>query len=138
MTKRRNAFGAAIAAAAIALTGFVAAPAQAAGFVGVILPDAASSARWETADRPFLQKAFDAAGLDSAKTSAGTAYTSTRTTASVADKDSFMDFVKANSEWHLLETRCSKTAVEQFKEVNGEVPPGVNWREERVVNIRRS
>lgn len=85
-----------------------------------------------------LLKAFDAAGLDSAKTSAGTAYTSTRTTASVADKDSFMDFVKANSEWHLLETRCSKTAVEQFKEVNGEVPPGVNWREERVVNIRRS
>jgi len=64
MTKRRNAFGAAIAAAAIALTGFVAAPAHAAaGFVGVILPDAASSNRWESADRPFLQKAFDAAGV---------------------------------------------------------------------------
>jgi len=85
-----------------------------------------------------LLKAFDAAGMDSAKTPAGTAYTSTKTTASVADKDSFMDFVKAKSEWHLLETRCSKTAVEQFKEVNGELPPGVNWREERVVNIRRS
>lgn len=85
-----------------------------------------------------LLKAFDTAGMDSAKTSAGTAYTSTKTTASVADKDSFMDYVKAHGEWHLLETRCSKTAVEQFKEVNGEVPPGVNWREERVVNIRRS
>ena len=33
------------------------------GTVGVILPDTASSARWETADRPFLQEAFDAAGV---------------------------------------------------------------------------
>ena len=30
--------------------------------VGVILPDAASSARWETADRKFLGEAFEAAG----------------------------------------------------------------------------
>ena len=33
------------------------------GTVGVILPDSASSARWETADRPFLQEAFEAAGI---------------------------------------------------------------------------
>jgi D-xylose transport system substrate-binding protein len=32
-------------------------------FVGVILPDTKSSARWETADKPNLQKAFDAAGV---------------------------------------------------------------------------
>jgi D-xylose transport system substrate-binding protein len=34
------------------------------GKVGVILPDAASSARWETADRPFLEEAFTAAGVE--------------------------------------------------------------------------
>lgn len=34
------------------------------GRVGVILPDTASSARWETADRPFLQEAFEAAGVE--------------------------------------------------------------------------
>jgi len=33
--------------------------------VGVILPDAASSARWETADRKFLGDAFKAAGVES-------------------------------------------------------------------------
>jgi len=33
--------------------------------IGVILPDSASSVRWETADRPFLKAAFDAAGVDS-------------------------------------------------------------------------
>jgi D-xylose transport system substrate-binding protein len=33
--------------------------------VGVILPDTQSSARWENADRPFLAKAFKAAGVES-------------------------------------------------------------------------
>jgi D-xylose transport system substrate-binding protein len=33
--------------------------------VGVILPDSASSARWETNDRPLLTAAFTAAGVDS-------------------------------------------------------------------------
>jgi D-xylose transport system substrate-binding protein len=40
------------------------APSVAAGkSVGVILPDTQSSTRWETADRPALQKAFAAAGI---------------------------------------------------------------------------
>jgi D-xylose transport system substrate-binding protein len=33
--------------------------------IGVILPDSASSVRWETADRKFLKAAFDAAGVES-------------------------------------------------------------------------
>ena len=32
--------------------------------VGVILPDSASSDRWETADRPLLEAAFEEAGVD--------------------------------------------------------------------------
>lgn len=40
------------------------APAPTTAKVGVILPDAASSARWETADRPFLEQAFQAAGVE--------------------------------------------------------------------------
>jgi len=35
------------------------------GKVGVILPDTASSARWETADRKFLGDSFKAAGIES-------------------------------------------------------------------------
>ena len=34
------------------------------GKVGVILPDTKSSARWETQDRPALEKAFQAAGVE--------------------------------------------------------------------------
>jgi D-xylose transport system substrate-binding protein len=64
MSKRRLALVASVSAAAIALTGFVTTSAKAAtGFVGVILPDAASSARWESADRPFLKAAFEKAGV---------------------------------------------------------------------------
>jgi D-xylose transport system substrate-binding protein len=37
--------------------------AQGDGLIGVLLPDTTSSARYETFDRPYLQKAFQAAGL---------------------------------------------------------------------------
>lgn len=86
-----------------------------------------------------LLEVFNQTGMDSVKTEFGTAYATVRTTASVADRDAFMDFVKAHEEWSLLEVRVSKTAVEQFRSANDdELPPGVNVREERVVNIRRS
>jgi hypothetical protein len=86
-----------------------------------------------------LLDVFNKTGMDSVKTEHGTAYTAVRTTASVADREAFMDFVKANEEWSLLEVRASKTAIEQFRDSNdNELPPGVNIRSERVVNIRRS
>jgi phage host-nuclease inhibitor protein Gam len=82
---------------------------------------------------------FNQTGMDSVKTEFGTAYASVRTTASIADKDAFMDFVKSKQEWSLLEVRASKTAVEQFRSANDDqLPPGINIREERVVNVRRS
>ncbi|GAA3025202.1 sugar ABC transporter substrate-binding protein [Streptosporangium longisporum] len=40
-----------------------AASSAAAGKIGVILPDSKSSARWETADRKYLEEAFKAAGV---------------------------------------------------------------------------
>ena len=86
-----------------------------------------------------LLDVFNKTGMDSVKTENGTAYTAVRTTASIADREAFMDFVKTNEEWSLLEVRASKTAIEQFRDSNNdELPPGVNIRSERVVNIRRS
>lgn len=82
---------------------------------------------------------FNTTGMDSVKTEFGTAYATTRSSATIADRDIFMDFVKAHQEWGLLEVRASKAAVEQFRAANdNELPPGVNLREERVVNVRRS
>jgi D-xylose transport system substrate-binding protein len=62
MTKR-NGIVAAIASIAIAVTGLSTSVHAASAQVGVILPDAASSARWETSDRTFLSAAFKAAGV---------------------------------------------------------------------------
>lgn len=86
-----------------------------------------------------LLKTFDAAGLDSAKTPVGTAYVSTRTSATVADKESFGAFVKASDDnWALADVRAAKANIESYLEEHGELPPGINWRAERVVNVRRS
>jgi D-xylose transport system substrate-binding protein len=43
---------------------------KSAGTVGVLLPDSKSSTRWEGVDRPFLKKAFDAAGVKAVITNA--------------------------------------------------------------------
>jgi D-xylose transport system substrate-binding protein len=43
---------------------------KSAGKVAVLLPDSKSSKRWETVDRPFLKKAFDAAGVEATITNA--------------------------------------------------------------------
>ena len=51
-------------APASAAASVAASAAAAGGKACVILPDAASSARWETADRPFLEKAFKDAGVE--------------------------------------------------------------------------
>jgi hypothetical protein len=85
-----------------------------------------------------LLKTFESSGLDSIKTEFGTAYTTTQTTATVADPDAFRKFVKDNDAFEFFQNRVSKTAVEQYKAVHDDIPPGLNWREERVVNVRRA
>lgn len=85
-----------------------------------------------------LLDVFNKTGMDSVKTEFGTAYTTTRVTASVADREIFMTHVKENDDWALLEVRASKGAVEQYRENNNDLPPGISMREERVVNVRRS
>lgn len=85
----------------------------------------------------FLQ-VFEESGMDSVKTEAGTAYKSTRVSVTTGDKDAFMEFVRANDEWPLLEVRPSKSAVEEYRAAHDDLPPGINWRAEQVVNIRRS
>lgn len=85
----------------------------------------------------ILLKSFQDSGMDSVSTKAGTAYVSSRTSATVADWDAFFNFVKTGENWDFLERRCSKEAVVQYKAANEDLPPGVNWSETRTVNVRR-
>jgi hypothetical protein len=85
-----------------------------------------------------LLSALQANGMDSAKTKCGTAFVTARTSATVADKEAFLGYIIQNEEWPLLDIRANKTAVTEFKtQKNGDLPPGINWREEVVVQVRR-
>lgn len=86
----------------------------------------------------LLLQQFAALGVSSVTTPHGTAFKSTRTSATVADWDLCLDFVKSKELWQLLERRVSKQAVEEYKQEHSDLPPGVNWRAETTVNVRRS
>jgi hypothetical protein len=84
-----------------------------------------------------LLLAMDATGIESVKVEGGTAYVTTQTSATVADREMFLNYCRDNNEWTLMDIRAAKTAIIQFKSANNDLPPGINWRSERVVNFRR-
>jgi hypothetical protein len=87
----------------------------------------------------LLLHKFEEMGVDSVKTPAGTAYSSVRSNASLADWDSFRAFCAQQEDpYEYIERRVSKTAVEQYRAAHDDLPPGINWSETRVVNFRRS
>ena len=86
----------------------------------------------------YLLKLMTELGVESIRTSAGTPYVSRRTSATVADWDAFLDWVQRNGEWSMLERRANKTVVQSWRDEHNDLPPGLNWREERVVNIKSS
>lgn len=81
---------------------------------------------------------FNANGMDSASCPLGTAYKSTRTSATVADWDAALGFIRERELWNLLERRVAKKEVEAYVETEGDLPPGVNWRSDVTINVRRS
>lgn len=80
---------------------------------------------------------LDTLGTKSVSTEAGTAYVSERTSATVADWDFALDFIKKNEAWHMLEKRVNKTAVDEYRAEHNDLPPGINYRVVRALNIRR-
>ncbi len=81
---------------------------------------------------------LDGLGLESVRTEAGTAYVAERTSATVADWDAVLDHIKQNGLWHMLEKRVNKKAVDEYKSEQNDLPPGVNYRVVRMLNVRRS
>lgn len=80
---------------------------------------------------------FTEAGLSSVKTAHGTAYTSTSIKYTVEDPAALREFVETNNMPELLETRISKSAVDQYLEAGGSLPPGVKVSQHLSVNVRK-
>jgi hypothetical protein len=82
---------------------------------------------------------FKVTGAESVKTACGTAYKTTKTFAGVGDWPAFIQHVTATGEVDLLTRAVNKTAVAEYMaEHNDNLPPGVTWRAETAINVRRS
>lgn len=101
---------------------------------------------------------FTEMGVDNVKTPFGTPYISTKSSVTMADADVYWRFVLAQAfnglplqesaltaiinhmvgsgALALIESRPAKAAVETYVEANKELPPGVNTRTERVLNVK--
>lgn len=78
-------------------------------------------------------------GVESCRTPVGTAYMSTRTSATCADWDLYRQFCQQQEDpFMFMERRVNKTAIDEYVAVHKDLPPGVNFRSEVVVNVRRS
>lgn len=85
-----------------------------------------------------LLKHLNDSGSESIGTASGTAFIKKSTSATVADFDALLTWIRERDAWQFLDKRVNKTAVQEFRDAEGDLPPGVTWREENVVQVRRS
>lgn len=69
------------------------------------------------------------------KTKYGTAYWKTRWSASLVDPDKFMQFVRENDRWDLMDRKANVAAVREYAKVNSDLPPGAKLESMRKVHI---
>ena len=77
-------------------------------------------------------------GAQNSKTEVGTAFKTTRTSATVKDRDAFLNYVIDHSAWALLTNNVSKVEVEAITELTGAPPPGIDVSREIVVQFRKA
>lgn len=102
---------------------------------------------FETEDEPlksletdlglWLQKYLIVGGLENIKTAVGTAFLTTKTTASLKDPDEFMKFVTATGKFELLDRKANTTAVRDYLKANGALPPGANLSSIQTVGVHK-
>lgn len=85
----------------------------------------------------WLQRFMDTNGADSIKSKKGTAYTSTKYTASLADPKAFMDYVISTQDFDLLDRKANVTAVKDHVKEKGALPPGCNLSAIETIGVRR-
>ena len=85
----------------------------------------------------WLMKDLQSRKVQSQKTAEGTAFIQKFTKATVRDRDAFLQHVKENDAWDLIENRVAKSVVEDHLENTGEVIPGVHYEKTLVVRVRR-
>jgi hypothetical protein len=86
----------------------------------------------------MLKHHMQANNLQSIATTAGTAFFKRVTSATVADKSLFREYVIANGDFDMADFRPSKEAVEAYIEENkGNLPPGINFSVMQEVGVQK-
>ena len=85
----------------------------------------------------ILAKHMDDTHSDGIRTEAGTCYRTTRWTASLADAEAFIRFVRDTENFDLLDRKANATAVRDYVEANHALPPGVNLHQIQQVGVKR-
>lgn len=100
--------------------------------------DAPDRERMDKIEAIMLSRMIDS-GAEAVRTNAGIAFKSTKSSANVADKEMYRQWLLADPDnrMHIAEIRVNKPAVEQYREVHQEVPPGINMNTEVTVIFRR-
>lgn len=82
----------------------------------------------------LLSDVLNEQGVEAMRTTSGMVHRSIKTSTTVEDREAYMAFVRENEAWNFLESKANKTAVEEYLEEHGELPPGV--RVSRFVTVR--
>lgn len=77
-------------------------------------------------------------GAENIRTEFGTVYRNTKTSATLADPEAFMEFVVSNEAWDLMDRKANVTAVKDYLAENNTLPPGVNFNQIVEVGVRRA
>ena len=85
-----------------------------------------------------LLERLNEVGGDSVKTKHGTAYRSTKRSATIADGDLFRTFVREQEQFDLVDWRANALAVADYIEEHEAPPPGVNFSTIFTVGVRRA
>jgi hypothetical protein len=93
--------------------------------------------RMDEIERKMLARLANG-GVDSLRTSAGTAFKKLSTKFSVENPEQLMAWVESTSNQQLLKRDVRQDEVREFMDTNGYVPPGVKVFSEFVVQFRKS
>lgn len=85
----------------------------------------------------FLMTHLNTVQSESVRTKAGTFFKSKVTSGTVASRETYLAWLQKTGEWDLADIRAAKANIAEYKAKHNDLPPGINWREEVVVNVRK-
>lgn len=95
---------------------------------------------FQTKREQWLMSELNKMGAKNVKTPHGTVYQTTTESVTMADWDSFFNYVQETQQFNLLTHAVNKTAALEImgEERQNALPPGVNYVAIRTVNVRKS